>query len=108
MAQPTADPEKWNLLVDGDIYETGSTSKYENRTAYRAPDRGTELTELPGLVIEILVKPGDRVTPRTPIYTLEAMKMHNVFNARFGGKVKRVIAKPGDRLAKNQPVIEYE
>lgn len=105
--EPSA-PEAAKLLVDYDPYETDVTAKYRARRNWSAPDRRIEISELPGVVVAVHVAPGARVAPGTPLYVLDAMKMHNTFAARFGGVVKRIHMKPGDKIGKNQPVLEYE
>lgn len=101
-------PESARIHIDYDPYETGVTAKYRARRNWSAPDRRLEVSELPGVVVDVRVAPGQRVAAGTPIYILDAMKMHNTFVARYGGTVKRVHMKPGDKIGKNQPVLEYE
>ena len=96
------------LLVDFDVYETGLTPRFRTRSPFRTANRKQELAELPGVVVAVHVKPGERVPARAPLYTLDAMKMHNVFAARFGGVVRRIHVNPGDKIAKHQVVLEYE
>ncbi len=96
------------LLVDFDVYETGLTPRFRTRSPFRTANRKQELAELPGIIVAVHVKPGERVAARAPLYTLDAMKMHNVFAARFGGVVRKVHVAPGDKLTKHQVVLEYE
>jgi pyruvate/oxaloacetate carboxyltransferase len=63
---------------------------------------------LPGLLLAFSVKPGDRVTPKTDVFVLEAMKMENTVAAETTGTVKRLLAEAGSNVAAGQPVIELE
>jgi biotin carboxyl carrier protein len=50
---------------------------------------------MPGKVVKLLVKPGDRVAPRQGVVVVEAMKMENELRARAAGTVKEVRAIEG-------------
>ncbi len=50
---------------------------------------------MPGKVIRLLVKPGDRVDARQPVVVVEAMKMENELRAARGGTVSEVHAREG-------------
>ena len=63
---------------------------------------------MPGLVLDILVKPDDEVTKDTPLIVLEAMKMENVIKAPGDGVVDRIMVKPKDAVEKNQVLITFK
>jgi biotin carboxyl carrier protein len=63
---------------------------------------------IPGTVLEILVKPGDKVIVEQPVLILEAMKMNNRIQAGCDGVVKNILVKPGDRIPKNHLMMEFE
>ncbi len=50
---------------------------------------------MPGKVLKLLVKPGDRVEPRQGLVVVEAMKMENELRARAAGTVAEVRAVEG-------------
>ena len=50
---------------------------------------------MPGKIVKLLVKPGDRVEPRQGLVVVEAMKMENELRARAAGTVKEVRAIEG-------------
>jgi len=52
-------------------------------------------------VIEVLVKPGDRVEPETPLITLETDKATMDVPATAGGVVQELKVKKGDRVSKD-------
>lgn len=62
---------------------------------------------MPGLIIDMKVKPGDEVKAGDPLLVLEAMKMENVIKSSGEGVVKSVKAKKGDSVEKNQVLIEF-
>jgi acetyl/propionyl-CoA carboxylase alpha subunit len=63
---------------------------------------------MPGTVIEVLVKEGDRVTHRQPLLVLEAMKMETPVVSPSDGVIKAVHVKEGDRVAGGALLVELE
>lgn len=63
---------------------------------------------MPGLVLNILVKPGDAVKKNDPVLVLEAMKMENVIKAPGDAVVKAVAAEKGKPVEKGQLLISFQ
>ena len=63
---------------------------------------------MPGLILDVLVQPGDTVTTGTPLLIMEAMKMENVLKADGDGVVKSIHVKKGEAVDKRQLLIEME
>ena len=63
---------------------------------------------LPGTIITVLVKPGDKVTMGQKLLTMEAMKMENNVLSEKDGTVKVVNVKPGMTVAQNEVLVEIE
>ena len=61
-----------------------------------------------GTVIEIDVKPGDKVKVHQKMLVYEAMKMENDLESEIEGTVKQVLVQVGDVVATDQDLIEYE
>ena len=61
-----------------------------------------------GRVVEIDVKPGDKVRKDQKLLVYEAMKMENDVLAEADGIVKRIFIKPDDVVATDQVMIEFE
>ena len=62
---------------------------------------------MPGLIIDLKVKPGDLVKPGDQLLILEAMKMENILKAQGEGIVKNVKVKKGDTVEKGQVLVEF-
>jgi len=62
---------------------------------------------MPGLIIEIMVAPGDEVKKGDPLLILEAMKMENVIKAAGDGTIAEIKASTGDSVEKNQLIIQF-
>ena len=67
----------------------------------------TILAPMPGLVVAIRVRRGERVQPGQSVLVVEAMKMQNVLRAEQDATVKLLHAKPGESLAVDQAIIEF-
>jgi pyruvate dehydrogenase E2 component (dihydrolipoamide acetyltransferase) len=63
----------------------------------KVPDLG-DFKDVP--VIEVLVKPGDRIEKEAPLVTLESEKASMDVPASAGGTIKDVLIKPGDKISK--------
>ncbi len=61
-----------------------------------------------GKVMEILVKPGDKVKHGDVVIVYEAMKMENDLTSDMEGTVKRLLVKADDVMGTDQPLIEFE
>ncbi len=75
----------------------------------RTPSQTTNLAvraPLPGTIITVLVKPGDKVTLGQKLLTMEAMKMENNVLSEKDGVVKTVLVKPGQAVAQNDVLVE--
>ena len=69
---------------------------------------GAVLAIMPGKIVRVMVKPGQRVQEGDPVCVLEAMKMENELHARQSGTVRAVHVKPGDDVEKDQVLVEIE
>ncbi|MEM6773095.1 MAG: acetyl-CoA carboxylase biotin carboxyl carrier protein subunit [Bacteroidota bacterium] len=63
---------------------------------------------MPGLVLDVMVAPGDTVTAGMPLLILEAMKMENVLKAEGDGTVKEVSVAKGEAVEKKQLLIQID
>ncbi len=63
---------------------------------------------MPGLVLSILVEPGQEVVHGEPMLILEAMKMENVIKSPGEGRVKMVVVATGKPVDKGEVLIEME
>jgi len=60
---------------------------------------------LPGVILQVLVRPGDGVNPGQTLCTLETMKMENAIKADVGGKVTAVNITPGQSVLQDEVLI---
>ena len=63
---------------------------------------------MPGRVMSILVRPGDRVSAGDEVCVVEAMKMEQSIRSPRDGVVKAVHVQPLDPVSANDPLVELE
>ncbi len=63
---------------------------------------------LPGIILEILVAPGDYVEPGRAVVVLEAMKMENELQVEFAGVVSMVNVSVGDSVLAGTVIITID
>ena len=66
------------------------------------------LAPMPGTIINVLVKEGDKVLEYQEVVILEAMKMENAIPTPEAGKVKEIKVKVNDKVSTNQVLIVLE
>ena len=77
----------------------------------KVPSKTTNLavkSPLPGTIISVLVKEGDKLSMGQKLLTMEAMKMENNVLAEKAGIVKSVLVKPGDTVLQNDILVEID
>jgi biotin carboxyl carrier protein len=95
-----------HLIVQGAMYKTTLTAKFKHRKAWKSPNPNLIYSFIPGTVIEVLVKPGQKVKQGETLILLEAMKMHNNIVMPFDGEVVKVNVQPKDLVSKKEAMIE--
>ena len=76
--------------------------------AGEAAEQSTLTAPMPGTVIKVLAKPGDRVEPRQALLVLEAMKMETPVVSPYEAVVREVHVAEGDRVAGGAVLVELE
>jgi len=115
-------------LVEGERFEVWPESEPEARQAVEAAPKisipvgeptapspapsgagGKDLTApLPGVIVAILVQPGDQVSRGQELVTLEAMKMKNAIKSHRDGTIVSVSVSVGDQVAHGQTLVAFK
>lgn len=67
-----------------------------------AEEAGAVTAIMPGLIIKVLKKEGERVEAGDVIFILEAMKMQNELHAKQSGILKSILVKEGETVEMRQ------
>lgn len=98
--------EKFTL--NGVEYKTRLTDKWINRKKWEEPNPYLLHSHIPGTIMQIDVKEGQKVQEGEMLLTLQAMKMNNKLAAPFAGRIKRINVSVGDKIPKGALMIEME
>lgn len=74
----------------------------------RATEPGHVTTSMPGTVVEVLVKEGDKVSAGDPLLVAEAMKMETEIQAPIAGTIKVINIAKGETVNPDEILIEIE
>jgi len=91
------------MLQPLDEYEQQNAS---GRPAAKVP--GDITTTMPGNVIDVLVKEGDKVTAGAPLLIIEAMKMETEIKASITGTITAVYIQKSDRVSPRETLIHIK
>jgi biotin carboxyl carrier protein len=95
------------LKLESGEYKTQLTPKYKNRKSYEKP-QNIITAAIPGTIMEVLVKEGQRVKRGDALLVLDSMKMNNTICTPNDGVVKKVYIQAGQPVGKNAPLVEFE
>jgi len=65
------------------------------------------LSPMPGLLVQLVVRPGQKVQAGERLAVIEAMKMENILSAVADGTVGELLAQQGESLAVDQPILSF-
>ena len=66
------------------------------------------LALMPGRVVRILVRPGDRVDAGQPLVIMESMKMETELAAAVAGRVARIHVEAGQVVGQGDALVDIE
>ncbi len=82
----------------GDIPKTSKPSERKGAGVIKAP--------LPGTILDVKIKPGDKVKMGDKLLIMEAMKMENNINSDREGTILSVKIKAGDSVLEGDLLVE--
>ena len=63
---------------------------------------------MPGLVVDVKVKPGDHVYRGQELVAIESMKMESAIASPCDGQVDSVLVKAGDEVETGQAMVSFK
>lgn len=94
-----------DFIVTARKYQTTLTEKYKRRPIWHKPNAGDVISHLPGTIIEVEVKEGDRVEAGQLLLIHEAMKMLNRVVSPVAGVVTKVNVTVGEHIPKDHLMV---
>ena len=108
---PSASPARPVVVAPA---PTAAASPSSGKQAQAAQDKAPEQVKegvwapVPGKIVSVLVRPGDRVKEGQAVVVLEAMKMENELHAPREGTVTAVLVSKGDQVERGQLLVAME
>jgi pyruvate carboxylase subunit B len=105
-------PSEFNVEVDGEVFTVRITPKVDGRGSVamgqaekpQKAAKGSVICPMPGMILAVKVKLGDKVNEDDVVVILEAMKMQSEIRSPHSGVVKQVLVNEGD-LVKGGAVL---
>jgi biotin carboxyl carrier protein len=104
----------WAVTVRGERWETEvideRTRNIRSLTGAAARPQGPGVLRapMPGLVVRVLVEPGQLLAVGAGVLVLEAMKMENELRAHTAARVRAIRVRPGEAVEKGQVLAEFD
>lgn len=95
-----------SLVVDNTKYRTFLTKKFENRKKWEKFNPKKILAFIPGTIVKVNVKKGQKVKKGEQLLILDAMKMKNIILSSLNGTVKSIEVKEGQKVPKGFLMVE--
>ncbi len=74
----------------------------------RPAHKGHVTAAMPGTIVEVLVKTGQKVNAGDPVLVIEAMKMENEVQAPVSGTVSGIFTTKGESVTPDMALIEIQ
>ena len=95
--------------IDSHLFEVAEAEQFQSSsTLNHATEKDKIFAPMPGKLVKLMVKVGDRVKENQPVAIVEAMKMENQVVAFGEGVVKAVNCAEGDQVDTDSPIIELD
>jgi biotin carboxyl carrier protein len=95
-------------VVGGPVYALSIAESASRRRGGASAGEGRLTAQMPGQVIDVLVKPGEAVTAGQPLVILEAMKMEIRVAALADGTVREIFVNKGETVERDQQLLTLE
>jgi len=105
-ARALRDGTDWHVFTDGGYQRLALRGELEGLDVDAGG--GSLAAPMPGKIVAVMVKPGDKVEKGAPLVILEAMKMEHTIAAPAHGVVKEVHYAAGEQVLEGAELIAFE
>ena len=102
LAHVTRTGDSWWIHIDGRAHEV----LFHEQGSKASANEGGLKAPMPGTVLQVMAKEGQRVREGQHLMTLEAMKMEHKILAPKPGEITKVHFSEGDRVDMGSPLVE--
>lgn len=95
------------VFVEGDVFKVKPVELTGKRKT-RKKDEGDVNSPISGKIVNVRVKPNDKVKKGDVLMIIEAMKMEYIIRAPFKAKIKKVNFKEKDQIEIGQKTVDLE
>ena len=103
--------KEFKVRINNNIYSVEAWDKYDELLKKMGFDMKNNLkagdikAPMPGLVLDVKVSEGQKISKGDAVIVLEAMKMENILISSSDGLVKKVAVAKGDKVEKNDLLV---
>jgi len=97
---------EWHLFSEGDYRRLSLRDELHGLDVDAGG--GSLAAPMPGKIVAVMVKPGQKVEKGAPLVILEAMKMEHTIAAPADGVVKEIHYAPGEQVLEGAELIAFE
>jgi 3-methylcrotonyl-CoA carboxylase alpha subunit len=105
-ARAVRDGRDWHVFIEGAHRRLTLHDEFEGLDADAGG--GSLAAPMPGKVIAVMVKPGDKVAKGAPLLILEAMKMEHTIAAPADGVVREIHYAAGEQVPEGAELLRLE
>lgn len=98
----------YEIQIDGNHLNARVALGFNQPPAKGGAQSGRILAPMPGLIVDLLVAAGDKVSQGQTLLIQEAMKMQMKLRSPFDGKVTAVTAEPGLQVEKGTLLVSLQ
>ncbi|MGH8378988.1 MAG: acetyl-CoA carboxylase biotin carboxylase subunit [Gammaproteobacteria bacterium] len=96
------------VALDGNVYLLTLTDPHAPRSTHQADTATHPVSPMPGRVVAVHVKVGDKVEPGQALLVLEGMKMEYTVKAGLAGCIEEMFCKEGDMVEADALLVEIK
>jgi len=96
------------IAIDQQAYNFSLNSPYAHKARHVADEATHPLSPMPGRVVAVHVKVGDKVEPGQALLVLEGMKMEYTVKAIVSGTIENVLYKEGEMVDAEAPLVDIK
>ncbi len=105
-------PNKYNVNTINDFYEIeiiDAAARYRNNSGGGLESNDKFISSpMPGKVVKILLKEGDKVEKGQTVIVISAMKMESEYKSSFDGVIKKIFVEEGSTTEANTVLVEID